>query len=90
MKEDVLQKVFSKELLEKMKEENPFRKLSEIVYEMAEDAIISCELHPGTQLNTAKISKLRYKSNSGDGRFGAAFKHRACYGKSREKRLLCL
>jgi DNA-binding GntR family transcriptional regulator len=58
MKEDVLQKVFSKELLEKMKDENPFRKLSEIVYEMTEDAIISCELHPGTQLNTVKISKL--------------------------------
>lgn len=58
MKEDELQKVFSKELLEKMKRKNPFRKLSEIVYEMTEEAIISCELHPRTQLNTVKISKL--------------------------------
>lgn len=41
-----------------MKEENPFRKLSDIVYKMAEDAIISCNLRPGTQLNTVKISSL--------------------------------
>ncbi len=51
-------KSVQQELLEKMKEENPFRKLSDIVYKMAEDAIISCNLRPGTQLNTVKISSL--------------------------------
>lgn len=58
MQEEVMRKVFSKELLEKMKDENPFRKLSDIVYKMAEDAIISCNLRPGTQLSTVKISSL--------------------------------
>jgi hypothetical protein len=83
------EKVFSKELLEKMKDENPFRKLSEIVYEMTEDAIISCELHPGTQLNTVKISKLLDISRTpGDGRIGAAFKHRVGHGKSRAKEVI--
>lgn len=58
MIEDMLQEVFSKEQLEKIREENPFRKLCDIVYNMMEKAIISYELRPGTQLNTVRISKL--------------------------------
>ena len=43
--------------LERRKEENPFARISDIVYQMLEEAILSSELEPDTRLNTAKIAE---------------------------------
>ena len=50
--------ILNSSLLERQQAINPFRKLSEIVYETLEEAIISFQLKPGTQLNTVKIAQL--------------------------------
>lgn len=56
--EQDLSTILNDSLLERQQTLNPFRKLSEIVYEILEEAIISFQLKPGTQLNTVKIAQL--------------------------------
>lgn len=56
--EQNLEMILSSSILEHQQSLNPFRKLSDIVYEVLEEAIISCQLRPGTQLNTVKIAQI--------------------------------
>ena len=56
--EQDLSTILTSSHLERQQALNPFKKLSEIVYEILEEAIISFQLKPGTQLNTVKIAQL--------------------------------
>lgn len=56
--EQDLSLILSRSQLEQKQSINPFQKLSELVYETLEDAIINCQLKPGAQLNTVKIAQI--------------------------------
>lgn len=49
-------KLFRPEIIQMYKDKNPFEKLSNIVYKLLNDLIITCRLHPGQKLNVAQIA----------------------------------
>lgn len=58
MGHDELMDVISADILKEYQAKEPFYKLSEVVYKILEDAIVSCRIKPGSQLNTARIADL--------------------------------
>ena len=55
---------FNHEIIQKKWDVNPFMKITDIVYEVLEKAIMTTELAPGTRININKISKELGVSNS--------------------------
>ena len=49
-------KLFSPEMIEEIQNQNPFVRISEAVYSILEDAILSSKLRPGSKLKINKIA----------------------------------
>lgn len=56
--------VFDPAKIQRIQEQNPFAKISEVVYTILEEGILTSEIAPGTRLNTTKIAEQLHVSNS--------------------------